>query len=54
MNSYGTLPVTGAGVTLFGVMFDQAWLLIFGLAVVFGGAMMIRHGWRRGKSVGEL
>lgn len=51
MNSYGSLPYTGASVTLMGVVFDQAWLLVVGLLFVAISVMAIRLGWRRGKSV---
>lgn len=54
MNSYGSLPVTGASATLFGVVFDQAWLLVAGLVVVALGVAMIRMSWRRGKTVTSL
>lgn len=47
MNSYGNLPVTGATLTLGGVMFDQAWLLIAGVAIVVTGVSAIRLSWRR-------
>lgn len=51
MNSYGSLPFTGATVTLLGVAFDQAWLLVVGLLFVAISVATIRTGWRRGKSV---
>lgn len=54
MNQYGTLPVTGASLTLGGVMLDQVWLLGFGMGIVVLGAVAIRTSWRRGKGVTEL
>ncbi len=52
MTSYGSLPYTGAAsATLFGVVFDQMWLLVAGLLIVAIGVSSIRLGWRRGKSV---
>ncbi len=52
-NSYGGLPVTGASITLGGMMFDQAWLLVIGMMLVTVGAVALRLTWRRGATVTE-
>jgi hypothetical protein len=52
MWSYGKLPVTGlATLTVGGVVFDQARLVLVALAFVGVGAGLVRIGWRRSKPV---
>ena len=50
MNSYGSLPVTGASVTIGSLVFDQVWLLLVGATLVLGGALIARFGFRRDKT----
>ncbi len=51
MNSYGKLPMTGAGALMIGgVLINQAWLLGIAAALVLCGALTARLGWRRGKT----
>ena len=51
MNSYGTLPVTGATITVGGIMLDQVWLLGAGFGALVIGVTMLRLTWRRGQSI---
>lgn len=48
---YGTktLPMTGAGVTAFGIYFGQLWLVALALGLVAVGAILLKIGFRRGK-----
>lgn len=46
------LPMTGAaGVTIAGIYFGQIALLVLAVGLVTTGAVMLRLGWRRNKSV---
>ena len=48
---YGkTLPITGAGVVLGGVVIDQIWLVAISAGLLLGGVALIRLGFRRGKT----
>ncbi len=49
MTSYG-LPMTGGAVSMGALVFDQVWLLILGLLLVLGGALVTRMSFRRGKT----
>ena len=53
MTSYG-LPMTGASLTLGGVVFDQAWVLTLGVGLVLVGALVARMGFRRNKAPHEV
>lgn len=47
---YGkTLPMTGAGVTAFGIYIGQLWLIAAALGLVAVGAILIKLTFRRGK-----
>jgi hypothetical protein len=48
---YGRLPVTGAGLALGSVFIGQTELVAIALALVAVGTLLIRFGWRRGKSM---
>lgn len=51
MIEYGkTLPMTGAGVSLFGLYFGQLWLVVVAVTLVTVGALLLRFGFRRGKN----
>jgi hypothetical protein len=54
MNGYGSLPVTGATVTIGSLVFDQVWLLAVGISIVLAGAMIARFGFRRDKTVQDI
>lgn len=44
-----TLPMTGAGVTAFGIYIGQLWLVAAALGLIAGGAIVIRLTFRRNK-----
>jgi hypothetical protein len=48
----GSLAATGTGITVGGVFFQEAWLLAAAVGFIVLGAIAIRLGWRRDKSVG--
>jgi hypothetical protein len=49
----GKLATTGAsGLAIGGLMVPQLWLLGVALTAVAAGAVLVRTGWRRGKSAG--
>ncbi|MFF9359890.1 hypothetical protein [Streptomyces griseoluteus] len=51
----GSLAATGAGaITVGGVAFQQLWLLAAAVALVVGGAVLIRMMYRRNKGVSEV
>lgn len=51
---YGkTLPVTGAGVTAFGVYIGQLWLVALAVGLVAIGAILLKVRFRRGKKADE-
>lgn len=50
-SGYGSLPVTGATITLGGVVLDQSWLLIVGALFLATGVTLLRLTWRRGQGV---
>jgi hypothetical protein len=54
MNSYGSLPMTGATVTIGGLVLDQSWLLGAGIGVVILGAFVARFAFRRHKTMLDL
>ena len=43
------LPLTGAGLTLFGVVIDQLWLVALAVGLVAVGAIAVRLSFRRGR-----
>lgn len=48
---YGkTLPMTGTGIVLGGVVIDQVWLVAGAVGLMLVGVVLIRLGFRRGKS----
>ncbi|WP_267595710.1 hypothetical protein [Carbonactinospora thermoautotrophica] len=51
--SYEKLPLTGAGITVGGVFFEQVWLLVAAAGLIAMGALMIRLGWRRNKGISQ-
>lgn len=51
---YGTLASTGASIAIGGVILDQFWLVGASLGLVVAGALVIRYGFRRGKSPEEV
>lgn len=42
-----------AGLTASSLIFGQGWILAGAIALAVMGALAIRIGWRRGKSIGE-
>ena len=46
-----TLPVTGAGIVLFGVSFGLSWVLGVAITMIMGGALLWRLGTRRRRHV---
>lgn len=51
---YGkTLPMTGAGVTAFGIYIGQLWLIALAIGLVAGGALLMKFGFRRGKNADD-
>ncbi|WP_165968913.1 hypothetical protein [Actinomadura sp. KC06] len=47
---YGkTLPVTGAGVSAFGIYIGQLWLIAVAVGLVAAGAVLMKLTFRRGK-----
>jgi len=56
MGNYGapsTLPMTGGGIAIGGIFFDQIWLVLAAVALVAVGATMIRYGFRSGQSISD-
>ncbi|MEU6744751.1 hypothetical protein ABZ914_00830 [Spirillospora sp. NPDC046719] len=51
MDDGKTLPFTGLGIPVFGVMLTETWLAAIAVALVFGGALLVRLTWRRDKDV---
>jgi hypothetical protein len=52
---YGRLPLTGAaGLTIGAIVIDQLWLLAVAVGLVTVGVLLIRFGWRRGKTLSDL
>jgi hypothetical protein len=55
MNMYGpTLPLTGTGVLLGGVLFDQAALVGVAVSAILFGAVLIRLSFRRNRAATEV
>lgn len=51
---YGSLAATGATLTIGGIVLDQVWLVGIAAALVVGGALLIRVGFRRGKTPSDI
>lgn len=47
----GSLPLTGAGIAVGGVIIDQVWLLAVAGGLIGVGALLLRVGYRRRKPV---
>lgn len=52
--NYGQLAQTGASLTIGGVVLDQMWLITAAAGLVIAGALLIRFGFRRGKTPGDV
>ncbi|WP_416976668.1 hypothetical protein [Streptomyces sp. T028] len=51
---YGSLAATGASLTIGGIVLDQVWLVGLAVALVVGGALLVRAGFRRGKTPQDI
>lgn len=56
MTGYGNgLAFTGLGtITIGGLVFDQVWLVAAAVTLVVVGALMVRFGFRRGKTAKDV
>lgn len=53
MGDYGKLASTGAGIAIGGVFINQLWLLAIAVGCMLVGALAIRLGWRRNKTMSD-
>lgn len=54
MIEYGkTLPMTGAGISVFGLYFGQLWLVVTAVTLITLGALLLRFGFRKGKNADQ-
>jgi hypothetical protein len=51
---YGSLASTGVSISIFGVVLDQMQVVGIAAGLVLAGALLIRFGFRRGKSPQEV
>jgi len=51
---YGSLAATGTSLTIGGIVLDQVWLVGLAVALVVGGALVVRIGFRRGKTPQDI
>lgn len=56
MTGYGSgLAYTGLGtITIGGLVFDQVWLVAIAVSLVVVGALLVRFGFRRGKTAKDI
>lgn len=51
---YGSLAATGATITIGGIVFDQLRLVAIAAGLIIAGALLIRAGFRRGKTPSDI
>ncbi|MFI1170826.1 hypothetical protein [Streptomyces melanogenes] len=52
--NYGSLASTGVTLTIGGIVLDQVWLIALAAGLVVMGAVVIRLGFRRGKTPRDI